>query len=449
MSNIVESKVEVMSQLGKHLRQARKSLKKGDTEAAGQQLRLVFYDLNLAQSKKDLTTALTIFRECLTRSNHATDQELYAASTTDANDIQGLYDFAVMLGLNGHFRFAACIALRLRTLYRPDRKVSEMLIHFLVQEFRFEDALNWARADCPQFRECYYLQYLFGFSALMCAHLDEAYSACRFMQEAVTADEEDMQLMHAFQGMLCRVKEIECATSLSMQDLRGWHYVITGGLLLDTSPPDHDMNGRYSILINEDIYSFLRLGLERLKIATELLQIRSSRILLPAEPGSRALGLAAAQVLDWPVETWDGAIQEGMVVAVNPYDLDETGSKTLSEHHSGQLFYCHSECWTRPSSFTPDFLTSLVQAYSAPWGDFYSEGEVIRKFADAHDSSTEDLAYKISNADFEDDSAHQLQDVAEIKRVATAIGDYAAFRLTSGKRLMSYPGPVASSEFIV
>ena len=49
--------------------------------------------------------------------------------------------------------------------------------------------------------------------------------------------------------MLARAGTARAVTSLDRQDLRGWHYVLTGGVLASLSPYGFDaMTGRWAYL---------------------------------------------------------------------------------------------------------------------------------------------------------------------------------------------------------
>ncbi|MFD8707855.1 hypothetical protein ACFV1W_35640 [Kitasatospora sp. NPDC059648] len=151
------------------------------------------------------------------------------------------------------------------------------------------------------------------------------------------------------------------------QDLRGWHYVLTGGLLTTLSPHgfDQGMTGRWAYL--QDDFGLCRYGLERLRTVLAATGREPASVGLLADRGSRALGLAAAQLLGVPAAPYRPGAAGVLVVAYDLNECDPAEVAQLNERAQGQLLFEHATCWTDPPAVTADVSTLLGQIVSAPW----------------------------------------------------------------------------------
>ncbi|MBD0688749.1 hypothetical protein [Streptomyces sp. CBMA123] len=180
------------------------------------------------------------------------------------------------------------------------------------------------------------------------------------------------------------------------RDLRGWHYVLTGGLLTTLSPHgfDQGMTGRWAYL--QDDFGYCRYGLERLRAVLAATDRKPASVALLADRGSRALGLAAARLLGVPTAPYQPGTPGVLVVA---YDLNECDPAELAQLHEraeGQLLFEHATCWTDPPAVTADVSTLLGQIVNAPWEpglQFGEDGEPAEAEPDRR--SAEELAEAI------------------------------------------------------
>lgn len=153
---------------------------------------------------------------------------------------------------------------------------------------------------------------------------------------------------------------------LGSQDLRGWHFVLNGGVLTTLSPYGfHEgMSGRYAFY-NESLAG-CRYGLDRLAVALDAGRRVPGAVALLPDRSSRILGLAAAQRLELPTREWTPDQQDVLVIAFTLSGLDPAllgGLRTAG----GQLLVEHATCWTDPPPVVPDVTTLLHQVVSAPW----------------------------------------------------------------------------------
>ncbi len=157
-------------------------------------------------------------------------------------------------------------------------------------------------------------------------------------------------------------------------DLRGWHYVLTGAILLHVSPYGfEEMRGRYAW--TQDSYERCRGGLDRLEMVLRAWERLPQRILSAPDDPSRALALAAGGVLGIPVEPWQQD-RRGLIVTYDLAGLPGALLGELSRHDEGTVLFSHATCWTLPTRlFAADLTTYLYQSNAAPWADRPKMGE--------------------------------------------------------------------------
>jgi hypothetical protein len=138
-------------------------------------------------------------------------------------------------------------------------------------------------------------------------------------------------------------------TSLDRQDLRGWHYVLPGGVVSDS------VEGCAAALRR------LRLILDAAGTAPE------SAALLP-DRSSRILGAAAAATLGLPATDFDPGkpAAHSLVVAYDLTKTDPGAVAALRERAPGQILFERATCWTDPPRVTADVSGLLGQTVVPP-----------------------------------------------------------------------------------
>jgi hypothetical protein len=267
-----------------------------------------------------------------------------------------------------------------------------------------------------------------------------------------SGDPAHQELALEIGGMLARADALARVSTLDHHDLRGWHFVVTGGLLLHRSPHDEaGMNGRHAFV--HDGYADCLEGLCRAAAVLAALHRRVDRILAPADRASAILARAAALRFGCPAVNWPagGAAEPGLIVAYSADDLAQDARQALHEHRPGQVFHCHAASWTREPPFAPDLVTRLHQYYRAPW-DGHSgvdprTGEPVQVPPDDAELAT--LAARIVDAprDPPDGDLDALLALTEAARPVD--GDAAAGALLDrGARRRAWCGsPVPSQRF--
>jgi len=230
-----------------------------------------------------------------------------AAAVAEAGDHSGAED-ARLLHAFGY----ACIDhglsdLAVRPLARalelaPDSAaVLSELVVALEHDRQYARAVAVLEAHEPVMGWLNRFQYVYN--AIMAGALDKAAEGFGRLPEP-----EDAAWIPARQKvrrMLARADIARAVTPLNHQDLRGWHYVLTGGVLESLSPYGFDagMTGRWAYV--GDSIDGCAAALQRLKLILEASGAVPEAVALLPDRSSQILGAAAAAALSLPAVDFD------------------------------------------------------------------------------------------------------------------------------------------------
>lgn len=290
-------------------------------------------------------------------------------------------------------------------------------------------------------------RYLLVFNALMAGDLVRA--KANFGRLPVPQDKRWLPARERVQRMLDRAAVAQTVSSLDHQDLRGWHFVLTGGVLGTLSPYGfgEGMTGRYAFL--QDSFVLCLHGLHRLRLILAAAGRRPQTVSLLPDRSSQILGLAAAGLLGVPAESFSASRPETVVVAYDLSELDGELATRLRNRAPGQVLYEHATCWTAPPAVSADVSTLLAQSVVAPWGEglrLGADGSPERAPADPR--PVEELVAELLRADSTIDigDGETPPDPDE-----TLTGFVAGIRdrwLIGPRDRVRSPGPVPSSQFL-
>lgn len=351
---------------------------------------------------------------------------------------------------------AACVLARATQLGADDVEVLAPLVSALEDQGRHADACAYLDAAPDLVAAHYELRCQLGINALCCGKIDDA---TRIGSELdAPSDAQQAALAERLSTMLERVQAVRSVSSLGPDDLRAWHFVTTGGILLHLSPFDPPtMRGRYAM--TQDSAVRCRCGLVRLHAVLDEWDLLPERVLLLPDPVSRALGLAAAAVFGVEPQPYE-ADQPGLVVA---YDIDTLHPSTppeVAEHRPGQILFAHASCWTSPPVCAPD-LTTYLYEYNVALGDDLNEDRLNENLGAApdaappppaalvpDDATVEQTVQAILDAVLGQDSEERADDgVEQLAAFAAAVAPLAiATRQEGARPPVPAGGPVASAR---
>ena len=299
------------------------------------------------------------------------------------------------------------------------------------------------RADPQALADRFELRYLLAFNTMMGGEVTAARLRISEVGEPKGPDQHAMA--QRLQDMLARAEAAGKLGPLDRQDLRGWHFVTTGGLLLHLSPFgfDEGMHGRYAM--TQDSAVRCRIGLLRLHAVLDAMDRTPERILLLPDRHSLILGRAAAAMYGLPAEPY-AADKDGLVIA---YDIADLEDESLAEHRAGQILFAHATCWTDPPPVCPDITTYLYQVNIAPGVDpeTYLSGEPDEG-DDPDDDTLEVRVQCILDAIVDSDDELPDDGIDRLSEFAEAVAPLSSALRQEGPRERLWEGgPVTSNRF--
>ncbi|RFS82883.1 hypothetical protein D0T12_24320 [Actinomadura spongiicola] len=296
------------------------------------------------------------------------DMREAAAAMVRARGPQELYDFGYACIERG-VPFLAIPALRRALEILPEEPALVMeLVSALERENRHAEAVAALEPHVASL-DPWPARYLLAYNALMAGDVPRAEREAAVLP---APDDADWAPVHDRLGrMLGRARAAGTAGPLDSKDLRGWHFVLGGGLLATISPYGYDqgMTGRYAY--SSDSFAMCRRALDRLRLILDAAGRRPASVGLLPDRSSRILGLAAARLFELPAEPFDPGRPGALVVAydLNDTDLDEAAARGLWQRADGQILFERATSWTDPPGIGADVSGLLHQVVVAPWGE--------------------------------------------------------------------------------
>jgi hypothetical protein len=260
-------------------------------------------------------------------------------------------------------------------------------------------------------------------------------------------------------GMLARADTVRAVAPLDQRDLRGWHYVLTGGVLASLSPYGFGagMTGRWGYVI--DSARSCAGALARLQLILAVAGSLPDSVALLPDRSSRILGAAAAAVLGLPLADFepDSPAASQLVVA---YDLNATDPGVVAAlrwRAPGQVLFERATCWTDPPHVTADISGLLAQAVAAPWAGkprALEDGTI--GYGPADDRPAETIAAEIADTAPEQDQGDggtPPDPDEDLRRFVDAVTDSGGRERDGGwlsglREYVPDTGPVLSSRFL-
>jgi len=316
------------------------------------------------------------------------------------------------------------------------------LVSALESALAYPDALAVLEQHTALRSRSFLCQYLYAFNAAMSGRLD----LTRKSLDALSPDSpETASMRDAIASIIERADRVAGVCPLDERDLRGWHFVLGGGLLLHQSPYgfDEPMHGRYAWLA--DSLPRIATGLDRL---AELVRgIELPCVYAPPGRSNEILAHAASAKLGVPIAPWPaiGVPAPGLVVLYDLAELPQPDVARLSQRREGQIVFAHASPWTTDSPVAPDVTTLLYQTLVPPWGAAMVVDPDTRQVTTAEPDARDAQAIA---ADLATSAGLGDEDVAsdDLARYSTLVER--VWPLASGTRSRLWAGgPVPSSRF--
>jgi hypothetical protein len=299
-------------------------------------------------------------------------------------------------------------------------------------------------------------RYLYVYNAVMAGRLDKATEGFGRLPEP--EDPAWSPAREKVRRMLARAGTVRGVTALDHRDLRGWHFVLTGGVLSGLSPYGFDvMTGRWGYVA--DSAGSCAAALARLRLILDAAGAHPESVALLPDRSSRILGAAAAMVLGLPAAEFDPASPAAgqLVVAYDLNGTDPDAVAALRRRLPGQVLFERATCWTDPPRITADITGLLAQAAAAPWaGKPYPLEDGTIGYGPADDRAAETIGAEIAHTTPErdqGDGATPADPDEDLRRFAGAVTGGAGRERDGGwlggvREYVPDAGPVPSSRFL-
>jgi hypothetical protein len=337
----------------------------GQDRAAFDQLRAALgWPGGKAIPAADLPRWLALVAEVATRRGAGSLAELAGAAVRDPDSPDRLYDLGYALIDAGAPAIAAAVLWRCLALVGDSEEVVCELVSALESALAYPDALAVLEDRAALRARSFLCRYLHAFNAAMSGRLDVTRAALA----ELAPDSDDTAGMRDTIREICeRADRVAGACPLDGHDLRGWHYVLSGGLLLHQSPYgfDEPMHGRYAWLA--DSLPRVATGLDRL--AQLIAPLGLPCVYAPPGRDHEIVALAAAARLGLPIAPWPaiGVPAPGLIVLYDLAQLPGGDVARLVQRRPDQVVFAHASPWTADSPLAPDVTTLLYQTLVAPW----------------------------------------------------------------------------------
>jgi hypothetical protein len=428
------------------MREAAERLDAGDAQGAYASLRWVFREPGFDEDTARFVAALRMFSSIARRISGEAFADIADHAADSPDDVQALYDLGYELVENELGWPAVCVLTRALTRAPDEPGLLSELVCALESDSRHAEAVAHLRAAPKLLRNSFLLRYLLVFNEIMRGDLEAARGAAKDLGVPDVEGGETMK--RNVETMLARSELVGAVATLDDKDLRGWHFVITGGLLLHVSPFgfDEGMHGRYAF--TQDSLSRCKHGLQLLREVLQRWDVAPQRVLALPDRASSILAAAAGTLLGLPVEPY-ASDRPGLVIAYDFGRLDDSTPDELAEHQPGQILYAHATGWTEPPPCAPDLTLYLYQSNVAPWDEHLAVGPEGAIDVPADEASIEELAARIVAADVAEDPEDRDENrVDELRRWADASRPLASAFVSEGDRSRMWAGgPVGSSRF--
>jgi hypothetical protein len=371
------------------------------------------------------------------------------------HNIDALYELSYELYEQNIHSIAATFLNKANLLTPQNERIVSELVSNLEALMMNKEATNILSEAKSLLNSSEICRYLYAFHSIMTGDIDTPEKILPTIQDSI---DKDIQFMaKSIKGMLNRFSVLKRSRPLDNKDLRGWHMVMNGSVLLHLSPfgLDDAMFGRYAYIT--DSYSLCRHGIERVQEVLKVAEINLPSIIALPDRSSQILALATSKIVGKPLKYWDeiDINTEGLIVV---YDLDEVQPGELlpeiADHRPGQLLWAHASCWTNPFPFSPDITTYLYQHNNSPWGGggfVYNTKAKRVEISDSDKTADEELSLKIVDAEIDRDYIDDLEDLLAMinpLRNLSEDSNPGIYKTSERRRLQRTGSPVLSNRFV-
>jgi hypothetical protein len=402
---------------------------------------LLAYPGGVALSPERTAEALGVLADAAAAADHPALAEASRRLAADIDDPDRMYDLGYQLIEDGLPAIAATVLRRCYDAVGESEQVVTELVAALEAMMAYRDAAAFLR-DLPLLADSFLCRYLYAFNSTLGGDLATARIA---VDKLAPADRDQEIMAGRIRSFLARADRIAGIRSLDERDLRGWHYVITGGILTHQSPYGFDapMHGRYAWL--QDSPARVATGVARLERALAAWKIEPPCVYAPPGPGHDVVATLIATRLGVPIAPWPavGVPAPGVIAIYDLAAVEGRDVPRMLDVRPDQVVYAHASPWAVDGPIAADVTTLLYQTLVPPWGPTLAveDGAVVTRPADTR--SAADIAADVVAAGELRDEDVSVDDLEGLDRLIAAAGPPAGPRR---ERLWA-GSPVPSNRF--
>jgi hypothetical protein len=323
-------------------------------------LRALLKDTGILQNKADAENLLSLVAKCFQQKQQPDLKKAATHAMHTLHDPEALYQLGFQLNAAGYPDIAAAILAYGHRQFRKDLQILYELVAALEMQGRYVAALTYLRAANPSE---FLAQYLLAFNTLMAGDIAEA-KVIASRLDASSGSSHNM--VTRLNRVFAREEAVRGVTSLDENDHRGWHFILTGGLLLHLPPPQAQQPGGYYAYL-EDSESLCKEGIQRLAAVLEAWKWSVPKVWRFDNPESNRLGLAMADILGVRSETAVLPEKKGLFVFYDHSSVISEVLEHIAKHHKEMQVYCHASQINREYTVAPDFTNLLYESIVTPW----------------------------------------------------------------------------------
>ena len=345
------------------------ALDAGDPREAFERLRKsLWYPWGRRLSPDELADGLAVLGRIVEAMEHPELAAAAARAAADIHDPDALYDLGYQLIDAGLPPIAAVVLARCLEVVPGSEQIVTELVSALERTLAYRDAKALLEAHPALVESSFMCRYLLAYNAAMAGDLAATRAHAPLL---VPTDDGQQYLADRIASILARADRLAGVARLDGADLRGWHQVLTGGVLTHLSPYgfDEPMHGRYAWL--QDSPGRVRTGVDRLVLVLRAWGIEVPCVYAPPRRDDEIVAHIAAAALGVPVVPWPaiGVPAPGLVVVYDLGTLEGRDVDRLAERRPDQILYAHATPWTEDGPIAPEVTTLLHQSITPPWGE--------------------------------------------------------------------------------
>ena len=201
------------------------------------------------------------------------------------------------------------------------------------------------------------LTYLLAFNAFFNADIDTPLQLLPVLQKS--GDDKIKFMTRRIEQMLIRADFAKRLNGLDRHDERSWHFVLTGGLLINKS--------RYA-LSSYDTEKKLFNDIHGLITVLDVWGMIPQKILFPAEHNSEILAHLTGNIIGVPAEKWFASREEGLIAIYDSsYVVPELLKPLRTVYPNQYVFQCVANSAIE-SPIAPDVLSRFYKRNAPIWG---------------------------------------------------------------------------------